>query len=263
MSMRPTKPMQAMTFDDLWAVYPCFVQPKINGVRCLWDGHTAWARSGKPLCEAIQRVSHAICPAGPGVLDGELVAPGEPFETVLEAVAGDADAAGRLVYRPFDLAAEGLPFRDRYEAIRSLCIETEWVHNETQLEAAMDRFLDAGYEGLIARDPDADYQSGPCKGILKYKRFEDAEFTIRGIVEASGKDAGTALLICETPHGKPFGVQPAGSRSARMRMLRDRELWIGKPYTVKFQGWTRDGLPRNYAGVGERTDVRWVMTIQV
>jgi len=38
--------MRATVFTPKRAKYPAFVQPKHNGVRCLWDGATALTREG-------------------------------------------------------------------------------------------------------------------------------------------------------------------------------------------------------------------------
>jgi DNA ligase 1 len=257
-------PMQAKVFCDELAFWPALVQPKINGIRCLWDGRVARTRSERPHTEPIQRLP-ADWPRIEGVLDGELALdPGTDFEIVQSAVTGDNDLTSSLRFHPFDvILPQSVPFADRYDLIRPYCIETILIRTATQLESAMDRFLEQGHEGLITRHPRGLYRSGSSDSILKYKRTRDAEFTVVDVVEAQGKDAGTAVLVCQTDQGYRFGVRPSGNRATRQRMLRDRQQWIGASYTVRFNGFTRYGVPRNPVGVAERTDIRWVLSIQV
>jgi DNA ligase-1 len=260
----PPKPMLAKTLDESQLTFPCFVQPKLNGIRCLWDGRTAWARSGLPHPEHIQRLLASI--QWPhGVLDGELMLPiGHLFEEVQSAVASEGPLSSQLTLETFDcIPPSPIPFRDRVDLLGDRGIETSLVRSETQLESAMDRFLAAGYEGLIARDPRGHYEAGYSNHLLKYKRFEDAEFPVVEVLEAEGKDQGTALLVCGMPDGQTFRVRPSGSRAVRSKMWKDRLAWLGRPYTVRFQGYTAYGLPRNAVGVAERTDIRWVMAFQV
>jgi DNA ligase-1 len=255
-------PMLAKILTDDNVCFPCFVQPKLNGIRCLWDGVTARTRSGLPHAAHIQQMA-AQWPVTAGVADGELVLePGTPLEVVQSAVAAPNDDSPRLQFGQFDVQL-ATAWRDRYDAIRSVCIETTLIRTDSQLESAMERFLASGYEGLIARRPDGLYVSGNSANLLKYKPFQDAEFPVIDVVEAQGKDAGTALLVCATADGQPFGVRPSGSRPVRRKMLAERTAWIGRPYTVRFQGFTSYGLPRSPVGVAERTDIRWVMSFQV
>jgi DNA ligase-1 len=256
------KPMLARTLDESNVVFPCFAQPKLNGIRCLWDGQTAWTRSGLPHQPHIQRLLSGIrCPHGP--LDGELMlAEGRPLEEVQSAVAADTEFSQDLRFRAFDVLCAA-PFRDRRDLLGATAVEALWIRTSTQLESALERFLEAGHEGLIARDPQGLYESGYSEHLLKYKRFQDAEFPILDVLEAQGKDHGTAILVCQTPADQTFRVRPAGSRSFRSQILANRLSWLGRLYTVRFQGYTSHGIPRCAAGVAERTDIQWVMTFQV
>lgn len=259
--MKPPKPMLARLLSDDPIRYPLFAQPKLDGVRCLWDGATAWTRSGRPHAPHVQRLL-AGYPVVGAATDGELVIPGMPFDAVNAAVAFGGDNAARLEYHVFDCILPEVPFADRLDAVRSISIQTDRLRDESELDAALERYLDAGHEGIILRTPGGIYEPGYSEGLLKHKRIQDAEFPIHDIVEADGKDRGTALLICRCEGGL-FRVQPGGSRHDRARLLADRSRWIGQPYTVVYQGLTRNGLPRFPRGVAARHDVRWVMQIGV
>ena len=246
------KPMLANTLTPDNVRFPCFVQPKLNGIRCFWDGQTAWTRGGKHHKPHVHRLLAAL-PAIDGLYDGELVCrTGDLLETVQSAVMGEGETS-KLHFRIFDVATpEPLRFRDRLDMIHGVAIETTLVRTPATLESMMDRFIEEGYEGLIARNPNGSYQEARTNDLLKYKRWHDAEFPITDVVEASGKDAGTAVFVCSVANGKLFGVVPAGTREDRQAIWLNRQKWVGRFYTVKFHCVTSHGMPRDPIGVGDR-----------
>jgi DNA ligase-1 len=62
------------------------------------------------------------------------------------------------------------------------------VHSEKEFEEMEESFLREGFEGIIARDPQAPYKSGRAtvtmNNYLRLKRRIDFEFTISGFTEA-------------------------------------------------------------------------------
>jgi len=245
------KPMLAKKMTPGNVRFPCFVQPKIDGYRCLFDGVVARSRSGRPFLPHVQQLLTGMAVPEGCVRDGELALPPEyPFEDLQSAVAGGGPLARKLAMETFDvITPEPMPFADRRTLVPDL-VETYYVTSETQMENRLDAFLAAGYEGLIARNPKAPYVRGRTDALLKYKRFEDAEFPVVGVTEAGGKDAGTAILHCRTEGGRIFAVKPEGSREHRQRLWRRRSCYLGRRYTVMFQGRTRAGVPRFATGKG-------------
>lgn len=71
------KPMLANRFEDKKATFPCMAQPKLDGVRCMFDGTLAWTRNlkeHKPHITRMLRERYPNLPEGL-VLDGELMLP--------------------------------------------------------------------------------------------------------------------------------------------------------------------------------------------
>ena len=155
---------------------PLFLQPKLNGIRAWYDvaSRTLRTRAGWPIsaCPRVQDECERI-----GIpLDGELYLHG----TCLADIAG---AASRL--RPSDLSAaltfnvfdvwDSRPQSERIEAVARIntptvkAIETvRGTRREAQILYA--GWLAAGYEGLIAREEQAEYTPGrrtlwKCKPI--------------------------------------------------------------------------------------------------
>ena len=85
--------------------------------------------------------------------------------------------------------------------------------------------------------------------MIKYKEFVDDEFDIIDVVEATGRDAGTAVFVCVTKDGKKFNVKPKGDKKLRSEYFSNREKYINKKLTVKYQGLSDDGIPRFPSGI--------------
>ena len=65
----------------------------------------------------------------------------------------------------------------------------------------------AGYEGAMLRAPDAQNPTGArSAALLKYKRFDDADFEIVGATSALGTDVGFVVWQCATETGQTFDV---------------------------------------------------------
>lgn len=101
-----------------------------------------------------------------------------------------------------------------------------------------------GYEGVIVRNLDGKYEFGfHSNDLIKLKTFDDAEFEIVDVVEATGRDAGTAVFVCKCKGGE-FNVKPQGTRELRAEYFKNGDKLIGKKVTVQYQGLSDDGIPR-------------------
>ncbi|EPY26315.1 DNA ligase (ATP) [Strigomonas culicis] len=90
--------------------------------------------------------------------------------------------------------------------------------------------------------------------LLKYKKMQDAEFTIVSAVEGKGKLKGSlGAFVCELPKTRAatkkrcFYVTPATSEENKRHMWRQwkqRQPYKGKALTVQYQDLSKDGIPR-------------------
>ena len=76
------------------------------------------------------------------------------------------------------------------------------------------------------------------------KKFEDKEFLIEDVVEATGRDAGTGIFVLRADNGELFKAKPQGTHETREGYLQNKDILVGKRCTVKFQGLSDDGIPR-------------------
>lgn len=253
-------------------VYPCYVQPKLNGVRCLASmspDPTYLSRTGKKystlshLDEWIERF------AIPGLpFDGEIYVHGSlTFQDIIAGVKREkstSELSKLLEYHVYDIADDsGIPFEERIEWIYKNLpkedgipikrVTSYMVDSEEEMMEAHDNFVDQGYEGIIIRNLKGAYVfDNRSADLQKFKNFIDEEFDIIGGVEGSGKDAGCVVFRCKAANGLEFSCRPRGSQAHRKRMMIDLPSLIGEKLTVRYQNLSDDGVPIFPVGIAVR-----------
>jgi ATP-dependent DNA ligase len=258
------KPMRAYSLDNRVdkLSWPVTVQPKYDGVRCMAylnaDGSVRlMSRGGKDytaphIQEALRgRLEPGIC------LDGELYVHGESLQTIRHL---QAEEDTRLTYHVYDITAiptDHKVWKNRkkdldawFAANKLSCVVkalSATVNDLTEVRAKHDEWVDAGYEGAMVRTMDGPYKlAGKSTDLLKYKMFQDAEFTVVGF--SVSKD-GVPLFKCVQEEGLEFDVRPVGDAETRKRLLEEAPSRIGQLLTVKFQSRSDDNIPT--FGVGK------------
>ena len=176
--------------------YPLFCSPKYDGIRCIIKSGVALSRTGKMLPSlqvqdefTIKEYMH---------LDGELIA-GNPTDFDVynrtQSHVMSEDKPGELTFFVFDYTANDWllkPFYERLETTEAMIesynvaniklVKHEYVETYEELIAFENKCLEAGFEGVMMRNPVSHYKQGRGtfrEGIIyKLKRFEDSEGTI-------------------------------------------------------------------------------------
>jgi len=272
-------PMLAFPFDKQGhkITYPAYVQPKLDGHRCIAmviDGKaTLWSRTQKRINSMphIEAELEAMFPALDIVLDGELYNHDyrDRFEELTSKIRKDKPVPGHEVvqYHVYDVVVDG-PFSQRkailetlgslvahYDAKAITPVYTAKVMDEAELMDMFGVFVDQGFEGAIARNAAGLYKNKRSYDLQKIKEFDDAEFEVVGVEEGRGKMAGKALFVCVTESGETFRCKMVGALDDLAAYLDNADEWIGKPLTVKFFGMTNGNVPRFPIGLRFREDV--------
>lgn len=281
-------PMLAKVKEDNESkiTYPLAVQPKLDGHRCIAmidkaGKVTLWTRTRKPIRSVPHIVSSleriALRTKLRGVtLDGELYNHDlrEDFEKLTSAVRkqGDTAAAASLTaniqYHVYDMVAP-MCFRSRFGLLAEIILlggkEVELVntkyantHDEAQMYFTLYQKL--GYEGSMIRLLGMPYENKRHHQLLKVKTFTDEEFEIIDVVEGRGKLAGHGIFVCKTGNprgfkGKQFNVKMAEENEKLKKYWENKMEYVGQQLTVKFQGKTKDGVPRFPVGLRIREDL--------
>ena len=255
------KPMLAYPVSDKPIDYtkPVFMQPKLDGVRCLiqYDGAeslVAYSRTGK-VWKNINHILYELIPffkKYPNViLDGELYnhALRDDFEKIISCVRKtkptDADRAEsrKLVqFHCYDIVDETLTFEERYKFVFDnlrdyygvRTVVTQAVASESLSKVVHQQNLDAGYEGSILRTNDA-YQCKRSHSLRKFKDFHDAEAVITDWVEGKGKRVGTiGKFMAIDADGNTFGMPVMDNFKKLQTMFKEMQSWVGKEATFTY-----------------------------
>jgi len=242
--------------------YPCAVQAKWDGIRCLHNSNIHWSRKGKIFIpETVQHLKVET----DYILDGELVIEGETFNTITSYVKKVQKDQTRLEYHVFDLVIEDMPFDKRFDILMKISkkfppnvkvSETFFAENEEEVAEYHARFTEffdynklernkMGYfEGTMIRNLKGLYSIGHRSAdLLKLKDFVDEEYEIVDFYEGKGRNAGTIIFVCKCGD-EVFHVNPMGTIEYRKKLWEERESLRGKLLTVEFQEKTERGVPR-------------------
>jgi DNA ligase-1 len=251
--------------------YPAFVQPKLDGIRCiaiLKNGKcTLWSRTRKPITGVphIQRAIEAAYTNLDITLDGELYnhAFKANFEKIVSFVRQETPSPGHEVvqYHVYDIPSEET-FSKRAVKMRYMKgssfpngevqkVDTVQVEDEAEAMTYFEQWRSDGYEGAMIRNSEGKYVNKRSYDLLKMKDFMDSEFEIIGIEEGRGKLSGhVGAFLCKTLDGKEFLAKMSGSLSNLKTYFENPSTWQGKKLTVKYQGLTgANGVPRFPIGI--------------
>ena len=259
--------------------YPVFVQPKLDGIRCIAKADGLWSRTGKPIV-AVPHINKALekfFNKNPdAILDGELYNHDfkDDFNAIISMVrkTKPTDEALELAekqvqFHVYDIASHDGVFDTRIGEVDKIvskvnnpsivCVETWEANDEEQVDDLYGNFIEQGYEGGIIRG-NAPYEFKRSNSLLKRKDFEDKEFKILDILPGKGNWAGYAKrVIFELEDGRECGSGLAGSQTLAKEILENKEAYIGKQVTVQYFTRTPDGVPRFPIAKALHLNARW------
>ena len=275
------KPMLAHKFDNKrvdWSK-PVFIQPKLDGVRCVFTKDGAFSRTGKKF----MNLQHLFTPKmfsmfkqNPWlVLDGELYNHDlrDDFEKIISLVRkqkptdDDRKEARKLIqYHVYDYAFCN-PNENKVDLIESdmnrygkrhdqlACsnmygkhiryVPARGVHTLDKAKEIHNDFLEQGYEGSILR-LDGAYKNGRSYDLMKFKDFSDTEATIVSWVEGKGKRRGTiGKFIAVDSDGIKFGMPVMDKFVYLKKNFKAMQDWVGKTATFTYFERTKAGSYRH------------------
>ena len=273
-------PMLAQTYDPLKKkiTYPCFVQPKLDGLRCITylnnnnivfqsrtAGHFETMSHLVPCLESIFRNYPSI------VLDGELYTTDIPFEELAGLIKkrklsdDDKERLKYVSYHIYDVVDETLPFSQRYEMLQRVLntpyrylklVPTYVATSPTDFRERFSEFVSNGMEGIMLRNMNGLYRCNyRSNDLQKYKEFLENEYMITGFKEGDGRDKGSIIWECSTSHSssQKFWVRPRGSMEMRQKWFKEGDLHVGEYLTVIYQELSEAGVPRFPVGKSLRS----------
>jgi DNA ligase-1 len=272
--MATFKPMLASNVELESVIYPVYVTPKYDGIRCVIRGGQALSRQLKPIPNRHVQKMLKGCPDN---LDGELICHGKTFNQIQSEIMRE-DGDPEFSFYVFDIIDTKAPYLDRMEKLEDMelpavcnkVIPSEINNEEELLEAEREAVEEFDFEGLMIRTGDGPYKYGRSTSkqgyLCKLKRFTDAEAVIIGydeLMHNNNEQTIDALGYAKRSHKKE-GMVPAGTLGAfivrdgektfkvatgmtaadRQEYWNNREEMIGKVVKYKYQESGAKDLPR-------------------
>lgn len=268
------------------------VQAKLDGDRCravpyLDGGYTLYSSQGTIRNFAVPHIAARLSALARELwgsshienwrtFDGELYIHGISHQAIRSVVSRTANLhpdSDKLEFHVFDFISDAQqlkrtkwlmdlgPAIGPWDSVR--VVPTFKVPNTMEdIQSAMRQFLDAGYEGVIVRDPLAPYEPKRSSHLLKLKPDKHGEAQCLDFIEAVSLDGdpkgmlGAFLVHCELAGEKKIFRVGAGKLSHAQRTA----LWHSDvepaTCTIKFRylALTNAGYPRE--PVCTRVEVR-------
>ena len=286
--MKIQKPLLAGKFDSEKAKFPYAATPKIDGIRFLMVGGAALTRSFKPIRnEYLQKILSSNLPDG---IDGELTS-GSTFQECSSIMRIKGEPDFKVWILDFvNPKGEVKPYKERMDELRKFenfnipsyeILFPTIVSNQEQIDQLMINNLNAGYEGLMLRDPNGIYKFGRSSVkeniLLKVKEFMDDEAEIIGFREKMVntneglkdnfgrtkrsscqdglKPSGTlGGFILRNSEGLEFSCGSGLNDALRDEIWKNQSKYLGKLVKYKYMSKGIKELPRHPVFIGFRDE---------
>lgn len=255
-------------------VYPCYIQPKLDGLRNLYNttSNQNTTRQGKDFSIIAQsgKLYKELLTLPKGlILDGEFYTDKIQFETLgvlrktKKLTTKEQDNLEKIEYHIYDIIDTTLTFEERHDKIKELHLEkyeklmyvpTFIASSEKEIKDYHITFLNQGFEGTMIRNKNSYYTlKKRSHDLLKYKDFQDSEFEITDFtfeIDTTGEDKNLIVWIIDVPttvdnQFVKCKVRPMGTKEERKHLyekckqnfsqFKGRKLW------VKYFEKTKDG----------------------
>jgi DNA ligase-1 len=276
------KPMCAFRFQDQGKHLPPinYVQPKLNGVRCLHYNGICQSRWEKVWQAAkVHHITEALSSCNPNwIFDGELYIHGVSLQKINGAMSVNSSEVTPLtrsveyhIYDGFNRSNPLQPFSERTRILQGIIgplvgnspiklVDTQLVDHPSA-EKLFDEYRRSGYEGMMYRIPDSPYghlklctnQENRWRQLLKRKDFLDGEVRVIGITEGENKYTGLlGGLVCLFDNGQHFTVGSGFSDQERAIFYENPP--IDQFITIRYEMLSDNGTPlkATYNGLYER-----------
>jgi len=268
-NMTTFKPMLAHPVSKQinWKNETHFIQPKLDGVRCVITRYGAYSRNNKQFhnCKHILTELKPLFADNPYlILDGELYNHKfkNNFNKIISLVRKQKptqqdkfEAASYLQFHCYDLFSGHLKFIDRTLAITNLkskyglkfthSVNTKVVFNDKQLNKYHKQNKANGYEGSMLRTNSL-YEQKRSYTLQKIKDWSDTEITITNYIEGKGKfKNGLGKFIGVDSDDRLVEVPwPSLTILDRQGIWHNRAAYIGKQLTFEYFERTPSGAYR-------------------
>ncbi len=217
-----------------------------------WMDEIIIQRLDKDLIDAM--IEEGVC------LDGELYIPGYSVNDINSFVKNtNLKQHYLLQYWCYDLCYENMTATHRMHLKAKWCSKAYWVNIKTKEEhlnnknsfvllnnylisnydeaiTARNNYIDLGFEGLIIRNPNSEYQFGKRnQAMFKFKKIDDGKFIIVDI-KAENKRKDLPLFVLRNDINEElFECSINKSQDVQREILINKEKYVGKYMFVEYR----------------------------
>lgn len=247
--------------------YPCYLQPKYNGLFGQYNNgefHTRELKRWKHvvIAHALKDLAHIPSHI---ILFGEWYHHGWMLQEINSHIGVNNlepdDKTAEISFCVFDCldtARPTLKFSDRLLLLSNLCLEhtfervlTTEVYTREDIDSAFNFYVNSlNYEGVIIRNPSAIYKPDSRNyDVMRYKLWKDLDATVVALERGKSKTLfarhqnSLGALVVRTDDGKEFGVGSGLTDAQRDEFWKSPEKIMGRRVKVKFELFSKDGIP--------------------
>jgi len=254
--------------------YPCLVQAKYDGVRVVAlvepqeNSVTYYSRNGKQFMNfsCFDKELLQLAHKEPKMFDGEVIGPrGDDFRGIMQQCRRKFDVEPKgLNFNVFDWMpmhhfvrqATTLTQTNRTSYLDELCTITELeskrvfivvgvkCYNEEQLMAYYDSCVGEGFEGIIIKDLEGEYEFKRSVSWIKMKPSDTIDLKVTEIQEGRGKYAGKLGAFIVEREGVTINVGSGLKDDERVSLEEAQKLYVGKVIEIEYDSVTPDGSLR-------------------
>lgn len=244
--------MLAVNWYDLdWILYPAIIQPKLNGVRAMWNGRELVSRQGKIIPQhVLPEIYNKLLYYPNHKFDGELYCHGLRFQEIAGIVNGSRlkphELAGKLDLHVFDIISKKL-LKDRLQELHNLyepAVPWCLVMNKPEVMTWLKIYIAAGYEGAMIRTGNPPYRPGRTEGLIKLKPLHNMEVRIMSFIEGKGKFKGMLGALIVENNKIQFKVGGGHiTEKQRETLWQNQKSYKDKLINIQYRELSKGGIP--------------------
>lgn len=225
-----------------------YMSEKLDGIRAFWNGEKLLSRNG----HEIYAPKWFLRDFPPFKIDGELWSKRGDFENISSITSEFKPSIKwqELKFYIFEVPEQKGNLIQRLNVLKEYLkthqnttirlIEQQICKDKAHLKSFLKSVEQKGGEGVVLREPNAQYIAKRTSKALKVKSFDDAECKVIAHHNGSGKfDNVLGSLTCKNDENVTFKIGSGFSDNERANPPK-----IGEIITYKYQGLTKNNKPR-------------------
>lgn len=233
------------------------VQPKLNGCRAKWDGHSLFTSEANIITSVPHIVEELLFKAEGQPLDGELYVHGMSLQGIRSIVSRTTNRHvqyKQMQYHAFDTPESSVTQFERIQKVGLLrlhssdylkMVPTVTIGRYEDISTHLYYYVANGYEGIVLRKRDNLYVEKRSTNMMKWKPRHRDTYEVVSVHEGAGKYMKTlGSLTVKDSDGRSFNVGSfAIDDNARDALWGRRHELIGKMVQIRYAELTEYGVP--------------------